>query len=138
MLSRHENMGKPEAFRRMNDHCKIAVFANWNTHFSNVNNNPQYPVWWFYIPLKKVDEPGAQNTLHLICYDRRTYKLYHLAVPTSHFRENLRSEPKLLIIPDKQVISLELSIHNANLFQDRYRGCRFGEFKHCDLACEHA
>ncbi len=137
MLRHHENMAKADALRRMNAHCNVTVFANWNTHFSNINNNLQYPVWWIYIPLKKVDAPGAQNTLHLICYDRRLYKLHHLQVPTLHFRQNIR-DGKLAIIVDKDVISLELSIRSENLFQDRFRQCDFVQFKHCDLTCEHA
>jgi hypothetical protein len=92
MLSQHENMEKPEALRRMNQRCKATFFDNRAAHFSNINNTE--PVWWFHIPLKKVEGPWSEECLHLICYDRRSYKLRHLAVLTYYFRENLRQPPK--------------------------------------------
>jgi hypothetical protein len=138
MLSQHENMKKPEALRRMNQRCKATFFDNRTAHFSNINNTE--PVWWFHIPLKKVEGPRSEECLHLICYDRRSYKLRHLTVLTSYFRVNLRKPSKLLIIDTdiKKVIQLELSIHNARLFQDRWSGCRFGQFECCEVACEHS
>jgi hypothetical protein len=61
MLSEHENMNKPEALRRMNQRCKAAFLDNRNAHFSNINNTE--PVWWFYIPLKKVEGPRSMERL---------------------------------------------------------------------------
>ena len=136
MLGEHENIKKLEALRRINHRCKAAFFDNRNAHFSNINNAE--PVWWFHIPLKKIEGPRAEELMHLMCYDRRSYKLRHLTVPTSHFRENLRNPPKLLIIDSKNVIQLELSIHNERLFQDRWSGCRFAQFECCEIVCEHS
>ena len=82
MLGHHENMEKPEALRRMNQRCKATFFDNRTAHFSNINNTE--PVWWFHIPLKKVEGPRSEECLHLICYDRRSYKLRHLMVLTSY------------------------------------------------------
>jgi hypothetical protein len=135
MLSEHEDMKKAEALRRMIRSCKVAL-DNSNTHFSNINHTE--PVWWFHIPLKKLGGSGAEKFLHLVCYDRRSYKLSHLKVPTSYFTQHLRSPHKLRIIGSKQVIQLELSIKMANLFEDRGSGCRFAHFHCCDLACEHS
>ena len=136
MLSQHENMEKPEALRRMNQRCKATFFDNRTAHFSNINNTE--PVWWFHIPLKKVEGPRSEECLHLICYDRRSYKLRHLTVPTSYFRENIKTPPKLMIIDSKEVIQLELSIHNGHLLQDRWSGCRFAQFECCTVPCEHS
>ncbi len=63
MLSQHENMEKPEALRRMNQRCKATFFDNRAAHFSNINNTE--PVWWFHIPLKKIEGPWSEECLHL-------------------------------------------------------------------------
>jgi hypothetical protein len=136
MLSEHEDMKKADALRRMNRTCKVGVLDNWNTHFSNINHTE--PVWWFHIPLKKIVGPDAEKSLQMVCYDRRSYKLSHLNVPTFYFKGHLKPPHKLQIFESRQVIQLELSNKMVNLFEDRGSGCRFAQFLCCELTCEHS
>jgi hypothetical protein len=139
MLSEHEDMRKAEGLRRMNQICKVALLNDRNTHFSNINHAE--PVWWFHIPLTKIAGSNAEAFLHVVCYDRRSYKLTHLNVPTSYLRKHLNNPQKLRQFTHvSQVIkiSIELSIKMVDLFQDRLSGCDFAQFKCCDVACEHS
>jgi hypothetical protein len=135
MLSEHEDMKKADALRRMNRSCKVAGLHNRNTRFSNINHAA--PVWWFHIPLERI---GSEEFLHVVCYDRRSYKLHHLVVPTPYFREHLGTQKIHPFMHFSQVlkISIELSIKMADFLQDRLSGCCFAQFKCCDVTCEHS
>src|ERR1700730_16039024 len=100
MISAHEDMKKGEALRRMNRSCRGSVLNNRNTHFSNINHTE--PVWWFHIPLVKICGSCVEEFLHIVCYDRRSYKLSHLIVPTSYFNKHLTNPNKLRQHPDPQ------------------------------------
>jgi hypothetical protein len=120
------NMRPPEAIRRVNQRCNLAVLHSSNTRFANINKT--VPVWWLEVPLKMVAEPDAEEFVHLLLYDRYSQKLHHLRVPTSYLRENLRrSEPsKLRWRPDKESIALWLSSNDDHrLFQDTQSKCCF-------------
>jgi len=139
MLSEHEDMKKAEGLRHMNRICKVALLNHQNTHFSNINHAE--PVWWFHIPITKITGSHANALLHVVCYDRRSYNLSHLVVPTSYLRKHLASPNKLhqlMHASRVEKISIELSIKIADLFQDRLSGCGFAQFKCCDVACEHS
>src|SRR5215216_952525 len=86
---------KREAIRRKNQIYKVAELNNRNTHFSNINASKD--VWWFDIPLKKVN-PGADRMLHLLLYDHRSREIHHLRVPTTYIRDNLSQ----LVIRDEK------------------------------------
>ena len=121
----NQKMEKREAMRRKNQLYRVADLNNGNTHFSNINAAKD--VWWFDIPLKKVNA-GAERILHLLLYDHRSKELHHLRVPTTYIRENLS---RLVIRGEKETISLELSTDRSNLFQDvrpTAGGVRFGQF----------
>lgn len=121
----NQRMEKREAIRRTNQRYKVAELNNRNAHFANINARKD--VWWFDIPLKKVN-PGAERILHLLLYDHRSKELHHLRVPTGYIRENLS---KLVTRNEKETISLELSTDRSNLFQDvrpTAGGVHFGQF----------
>ena len=71
-------------------------FNQTNTHFSNVNSAK--PVWWFEIPLSKIE-----NNRFLITEHSGGVNL--LAIPIKFFRDNLSG---FKIRNDKQKICLEL------------------------------
>ena len=81
-------MEKQEAIGRLNQRYKTSVLTNRNTHFSNINAKKD--VWWFDIPLVKV-EPEANDILHLLLYDHRSREIHHLRVPTSYFKRSVHN-----------------------------------------------
>jgi hypothetical protein len=135
MLTQHENMKKTDALQRINGICGVSRLNSGNTLFSNVNNSE--PVWWFNVPLQKIKDI-SQEHLNFICYDRRSYKLYHLKVPTSYLKQHLSSPQKLRIRDDRQAVNLEWCIDTTHQFVDRESGCRFVQFRCCEVSCEHS
>jgi len=118
-------MEKREVIRRANHQYKVTVLNNRNTDFSNINAAKN--VWWFDIPLEKVNS-STERILHLLLYDHRSRELHHLRVPMSYFREH-RSQ--LVVRDKKRTISLELSADSSRLFQDvrpTAGGIRFVQF----------
>ena len=89
--------------------------------------NTAKPVWWFDIPLAKVQQ-SLYLYLHLLCFDDVSNILYHLEIPTAYLRDQ---ESGLAVRTDKACISLELSTLQANRFRDRRptgRGVEFRQF----------
>jgi hypothetical protein len=107
-------MNKSEALAVENKRLsrRLRPLNNTNTHFSNINSSKE--VWWLDIPLEKI-RTGKIDPLHLLLYDDRSRELHHLEVPIAYFRRNMKA---LVIRPDKDVISLELSAARSNRFQD--------------------
>jgi hypothetical protein len=135
MLTEHADMKKADALDRLNRNCRSVELDNRNTLFSNINHTE--PVWWFHVPLWKIERFDEEH-LHFLCYDRRSYKLHHLVVPVEYLKLHLNRPQKLQIIKPKQVVQLELSIKTTNLFADRISGCRFAQLQCCDVSCEHS
>ena len=77
-------------------------FESDNTHFSSVNNAK--PVWWFEIPLAKIEDDKYQK-INLITENSGEVGL--LQVPVKYLRDNLSG---LKIRYTKQVICLEIDI----------------------------
>jgi hypothetical protein len=75
-------------------------FNQTNTHFSNVNSAK--PVWWFEIPLSKIENNRFQ-VINLITEHSGGLNL--LPIPIKFFRDNLSG---FKIRYDKQKICLEL------------------------------
>lgn len=73
------------------------------TLFSNVNKAK--PVWWFDVPVHKVDS-GRIERLMFVTHDHITHRLHVLDVPTSFLREHRHRLDKR---PDKDMYSFELS-----------------------------
>jgi hypothetical protein len=135
MLTQHENMKKADALRRINKHCADTKLNGTNTLFSNINNTQH--VWWFNIPLWKITNSGQEH-LHFVCYDRRSYVLHHLKIPTTYLEQHLEKPNKLRVREDREVANLEWGIEAADRFIDRASGCQFAEFHCCQMSCEHA
>ncbi len=76
-------MKKPEAIAILKEKYDLNLHKS-NTHFSKENSAK--PVWWFEIPLSKV-EAGNFQIINLIC--ERSGEVNLLQVPTKYFRDNM-------------------------------------------------
>jgi hypothetical protein len=74
---------------------------NLNTHFSKVNTGK--PVWWFEIPISKIDNPNIRE-INLL----RNDQINLLNVPTKFFKDHFTG---FKIRKNKKVICLELDIN---------------------------
>lgn len=82
------------------------------TLFSSVNKAK--PVWWFDIPVHKVDS-GRIERLMFVTHDHVTHQLYVLDVPTSFLREHRH---RLYKRADKDMYSIELSTAPSQRFRN--------------------
>lgn len=119
-------MKPADAMRHVNQRCKRAVLNRANTHFANINQ-ARRDIWWFDVPLTKVEGPDAEEIINLLLYNRFSSQIHHLRVPTSYLRENIRTpEPSnLRVRRDTKAIDLWLSADNSSLFQDLHSKCCF-------------
>ncbi len=92
-------MKKPAAIALAQEQYNV-VLNSGNAHFSNVNSAK--PVWWFQIPIKKI-ENNSNEEIYLIANQQGSISLFK--VPTKYILANLR---RFKIRGRKQFICIEL------------------------------
>jgi uncharacterized protein (DUF983 family) len=111
---------KPQAIAIVNKQKKQSI-SNKTTIFANINKAKS--VYWFDIPLKRLNSKGSLN---ILTYDHQHEKLYYLEVPHTYFTENISL---FYVRQDKQAISLELDATIENQFQDVRTGSKKSHFR---------
>jgi hypothetical protein len=115
-----DKVKKSQAIAIVNEQNKQSI-SNKTTVFANINNAKS--VYWFDIPLKRLN---SKESLNILTYDSQHEKLYYLEVPHTYFTENLSL---FYIRQDKQTISLELDATIENQFQDIRTGSKNSHFR---------
>jgi len=105
------NIIKREAITMVSRAFNVSL-SNATTHFANINASK--PVWWFDVPVEKFTS-GRYEALDLLLVNSDSRLIHHLRVPTAYLRDNLA---KFHIRNDKGSVSLELSSHVNQIFQD--------------------
>ena len=101
LQQRVEQMRKSDAIAYVNNQYGLNL-NNQNTHYSK--ENAAKPVWWYEIPLSKIENEDVQD-LYLIA--ERAGDLKVLKVPVSFFRDNRAGFKERT---EKGVICLELDV----------------------------
>lgn len=115
-----DKVKKSQAIAIVNDQSTQNISSK-TTVFSNINTAKS--VYWFDIPLKRLDNKGSLN---ILTYDSQHEKLYYLEVPHSYLTENISL---FYVRQDKQAISLELDATIENQFQDIRTGSKRSHFR---------
>jgi hypothetical protein len=115
-----DKVKKSQAITIVNDQGTQNI-SNKTTIFSNINSAKS--VYWFDIPLKRLNSKGSLN---ILTYDSQHEKLYYLEVTHSYFTENISL---FYVRQDKQAISLELDATIENQFQDIRTGSKRSHFR---------